>query len=54
MLYDSLYVKFLEKGKTIETESIFMVAWSKRWKQGPTVNRHEGTLGGWWKCSETE
>ena len=28
MLYDSLYVKFLEKGKTIETESIFMVAWS--------------------------
>ena len=26
MLYDSLYVKLLEKGKTTETDSIFMVA----------------------------
>jgi hypothetical protein len=45
-LYYSIYVKISRKGKTIETQSRLVVAWSWRWEPGVPANRHEGAMQG--------
>lgn len=42
------------KGKSVETESRLVVAWSWGWEQRLTENEHKRSLLGWWKCSTTE
>jgi hypothetical protein len=39
-------VKISRKGKTIETQSRLVVAWSWRWEPGVPANRHEGAMQG--------
>lgn len=45
MLYDVIYIKYLEKADNIETESRLVLAWVRglEYEMGSTVNVHEGS-----------
>lgn len=45
ILYDVVYIKYLEKADNIETESRLVLAWVRglEYEMGSTVNVHEGS-----------
>lgn len=45
-MHDSLYKKFPEKAKFIETEGRLVVAWGRGQERGLTENRNQVSFGG--------